>query len=222
MRELQKHSRVPFDIEYLTMNPGYTAENLALIHENAQKLLFSPIQFDSPIFETLKEVKESPCHVCASMRRGYLYKEAQKLGCNKIALGHHKDDAVETILLSMFYGGEYKTMMPKLNSMNYPGMQLIRPLYFVRERDVIAWREQMGIHCLTCACVVTQKEDGGKRKRVKELLAMLEGETPPILDNIFASIEHVNLQTVLGYKFTTKSDIIHVVDEIEKEKVQND
>lgn len=146
------------------------------------------------------------------MRRGYLYKEAKKLGCNKIALGHHMDDAVETILLSLFYGGEYKTMMPKLKSKNFEGMELIRPLYLVREKDIIAWQEHMGLDALRCACQVTQSEDGGKRKKVKELLKNLEEETPGLFGNIFHSIEHVNLQTILGYQERTDAPIIRVTD----------
>ena len=168
--------------------------------------------FESPIFEALEGLSRGFCHVCASMRRGYLYKEAKKLGCNKIALGHHMDDAVETILLSLFYGGEYKTMMPRLKSKNFEGMELIRPLYLVRERDIIAWQQFMGLDTLRCACQVTQSEDGGKRKKVKELLKNLEEETPGLFGNIFHSIEHVNLQTILGYQETTDSPIIRVTD----------
>ncbi len=212
MREMQKYSDVPFQLSYLTMDPGYTKQNMNLIMQNAHRLGIEPIVFESPIFDTIAQVDTSPCHVCAAMRRGYLYKEAKKLGCNKIALGHHMDDVVETIMISMLYGGEYKTMMPKLCSKNYEGMQLIRPLYFVREKDIIAWQQQLKLACLTCACLVTQKEDGGKRKRVKQLIAQLEEETPSVIGNIFHSIEHVNLQTVLGYKHTTESDIIHVVE----------
>ena len=211
MRELAKYSDVPFRVSYLSMDPGYTPENRARMIDNAARLGFSLNVFDSPIFEAVDTLSRGFCHVCASMRRGYLYKEAQNLGCNKIALGHHMDDAVETILLSLLYGGEYKTMMPRLNSKNFPGMQLIRPLYLVRERDVISWRDFMGLETLRCACKVTQSEDGGKRRQVKELLARLESETPAVFGNIFHSIEHVNLQTVLGYQERTDAPIIRVL-----------
>ena len=214
MRELQKYSEVPFSVSYLTMDPGYSPENREKTLQNAHALYFEPKVFESPIFEALQNVKASPCHVCAAMRRGYLYKEARNMGCNKIALGHHLDDVVETVLLSLLYGGEYKTMMPRLNSKNYAGMQLIRPLYLVREKDIIAWKDAMGLECLTCACVVTKKEDGGKRKRVKNLIAQLEGETPAVIGNIFHSLEHVNLQTVLGYQMTTESEIVHVAEQV--------
>ncbi|MBR6752764.1 MAG: tRNA 2-thiocytidine biosynthesis protein TtcA [Clostridia bacterium] len=212
MREMAKYSDVPFQVSYLSMDPGYTKENREKMIRNAEKLGFELNIFDSPIFEALATLNRGYCHVCASMRRGYLYKEAKKLGCNKIALGHHMDDAVETILLSLFYGGEYKTMMPKLKSKNFEGMELIRPLYLVREKDIIAWQEHMGLDTLRCACQVTQSEDGGKRKKVKELLKNLEEETPGLFGNIFHSIEHVNLQTILGYQERTDAPIIRVTD----------
>lgn len=212
MREMAKYSDVPFRVSYLSMDPGYTKENREKMIANAEKLGFELNVFDSPIFEALDTLNRGFCHVCASMRRGYLYKEAKKLGCNKIALGHHMDDAVETILLSLFYGGEYKTMMPKLKSKNFEGMELIRPLYLVREKDIIAWQQFMGLDTLCCACQVTQSEDGGKRKQVKELLARLEKETPGVFGNIFHSIEHVNLQTILGYQLKTDSPVIRVTD----------
>lgn len=210
LRELAKYSNVPFQVSYLSMDPGYTPENRARMIENARRLGFELNLFDSPIFEAVDTVSRGFCHVCASMRRGYLYKEAKKLGCNKIALGHHLDDAVETILLSLLYGGEFKTMMPKLKSKNFEGMELIRPLYLVRERDIIAWRDAMGLETLRCACRVTQSEDGGKRKRVKDMLATWEKENPAVFGNIFHSIEHVNLQTVLGYQTRTDSPIVRV------------
>ncbi len=211
MRELSKYSDVPFQVSYLSMDPGYTPDNRARMIGNAQKLGFDVTVFDSPIFEAVDETDKSPCHVCAAMRRGYLYKEAKKLGCNKIALGHHMDDAVETIVLSLFYGGEYKTMMPRLKSKNFEGMELIRPLYLVREKDIIAWKDFMGLETLRCACKVTQSEDGGKRKQVKDLLARLEGETPALFGNIFHSIEKVNLSTVLGYRLHNGDEITRVL-----------
>lgn len=212
MREMAKYSDVPFRVSYLSMDPGYTKENREKMIRNAEKLGFELHIFESPIFEALETLNRGYCHVCASMRRGYLYKEAKKLGCNKIALGHHMDDAVETILLSLFYGGEYKTMMPKLKSKNFEGMELIRPLYLVREKDIIAWQEHIGLDTLRCACQVTQSEDGGKRKKMKELLKSLENETPGVFGNIFHSIEHVNLQTILGYQERTDAPVIRVTD----------
>ena len=210
LRELAKYSDVPFKVSYLSMDPGYTDENRKKMIENAEKLGFELNVFDSPIFEAVESVSRGACHVCASMRRGYLYKEAKKLGCNKIALGHHLDDAVETIILSLLYGGEYKTMMPKLKSKNFEGMELIRPLYLIRERDIIAWQQFMGLDTLRCACKVTQSEDGGKRKQVKDMLAAWEKENPAVFGNIFHSIEHVNLQTVLGYQLRSDTPIVRV------------
>lgn len=212
MREMAKYSDVPFKVSYLSMDPGYTKENREKMIANAEKLGFELHIFESPIFEALEGLCRGFCHVCASMRRGYLYKEAKKLGCNKIALGHHLDDAVETILISLLYGGEYKTMMPKLKSKNFEGMELIRPLYLVREKDIIAWQQYMGLDTLRCACRVTESEDGGKRKKIKDMLHELERETPAVFGNIFHSIEHVNLQTVLGYQERTDSPIIRVTD----------
>lgn len=207
MRELQKYGRVPFRVSFLAMDPGYTQENRQKMIENAEKLGLELNVFESPIFEAVDSAAKSPCHVCAAMRRGYLYKEARKLGCNKIALGHHLDDAVETILMSQLYGGEYKTMMPILNSKNYPGMQLIRPLYLVREKDIVNWTRYLSIDTLRCACRVTQSDDGGKRKEVKELLHMLEKRNSGVVWNMLHAIEKVNLETVLGYRYTTHGPI---------------
>lgn len=210
MRELAKYSNVPFTVSYLMLDPGYAPENREKAIVNAEKLGFALHVVDAPIFEAFSNLTRSFCHVCAAMRRGYLYKEAKKLGCNKIALGHHMDDVVETILLSMLYGGEYKTMMPLVRSKNFEGMRLIRPMYLIRERDLIAWQQALGIDTLRCACRVTKSEDGGKRKRVKELLAMLESESPSVIGNIFHSSEHVCLQTILGYQPHVGGDIIPV------------
>ena len=207
MRELSKYGRVPFKVSFLAMDPGYEPENRARMIENARNLGLELTVFDSPIFEAVETAPKSPCHVCAAMRRGYLYKEARKLGCNKIALGHHLDDAVETILMSQLYGGEYKTMMPVLNSKNYEGMQLIRPLYLVREKDIVNWARYLKIDTLRCACRVTRSEDGGKRKEIKELIQMLEKRNSSVVWNILHGIERVNLETVLGYRYTTHGDV---------------
>lgn len=199
MQILKKYSKVPFEVIYLSMNPGYSEENRQGVLDAAAVLGVTPDVFETDIYEIVDSVKSSPCHVCASMRRGHLYKQAKLRGCNKIALGHHRDDAAETILLSILYGGQFKAMLPKLKSENFEGMELIRPLYLVRERAVKAWLASTEIKTITCACRVTRSEDGGKRARVKRLLAELEKEQPNLIDNIVASSENVNLATVLSY-----------------------
>ncbi len=208
MQILQRHSDVPFSLRFLAMDPGYTPENRALTERNAALLGIPLTVFESDIFQTVETVATSPCHVCACMRRGHLYKEAQKLGCNKIALGHHFDDVVETILLSLLYGGQFKSMLPALDSRNFPGMRLIRPLFLVREEHIIAWRDALGIQTLACACRVTRKEGGGKRQEIKALLAALEKQNPMVKSNIFGAATHVNLQTILGYRTGEGGEII--------------
>ena len=200
MQTLKKYSKVPFDLVFLSMDPGYGEENRNKVLKAAECLGIVPEVFNTDIYSIVDTVAHSPCHVCAAMRRGYLYKEAQKRGCNRIALGHHRDDAAETILLSILYGGQFKAMMPRLKSENYVGMELVRPLYLVRERTVNAWLASTGISTITCACRVTKTGDGGKRARVKRLLAELEQEQPNIVDNIVASSENVSLATLLSYK----------------------
>lgn len=200
LRALQRHSDVPFELVYLSMDPGYTPENRAKVEENAKKLELPLEVFESPIFEAVEDAPSSPCHVCAAMRRGYLYKEAKKRGCNKIALGHHYDDVVETVLLSLMYAGQFKTMMPKVKSDNWEGMELIRPLFLVREEHIIRWQEEHALDCLRCACKVTSSEDGGKRKYVRELIEKLSLENPKLKNNLFAAVSMVDLDTVLGYK----------------------
>lgn len=200
MQTLKKYSSVPFEVVYLSMDPGYSEENRQRVLASAHTLGIEPDVFSTDIYAIVDTVAHSPCHVCAAMRRGYLYKEAQKRGCNKIALGHHRDDAAETILLSILYGGQFKAMLPRLHSENYEGMELVRPLYLVREKAVKNWLSTTGITTITCACRVTKSQDGGKRARVKRLLAMLEAEQPNIIDNIIASSEEVNLATLLSYK----------------------
>lgn len=199
MQVLKRYSKVPFEVVYLCMDPGYSPENRESILKAAGALGISPEVFQTDIFGVVAGVKSSPCHVCASMRRGHLYKEAKLRGCNKIALGHHRDDAAETILLSIFYGGQFKAMLPKLKSENFEGMELIRPLYLVRERAIKAWLDSTQIKTISCACRVTRSGDGGKRARVKCLLAELEKEQPNIIDNIISSSENVNLATLLSY-----------------------
>ena len=206
-QELQKHHKFEFDVVFLVMDPGYSKANRKQIENNA-KLLNVPVKiFESNIFESVVNIEKSPCYICARMRRGYLYKFAQELGCNKIALGHHYDDVIETIVMGMLYGAQIQTMMPKLHSDNFEGMELIRPLYLVREEDIIHWRDYNGLTFLQCACKFTEKyygdnaqESGSKRKYVKDLIAKL-AETDPIIEqNIFKSVENVNLATIIAYK----------------------
>lgn len=217
LRQLQRHSEMPFELVYLSMDPGYEPENRQKIIENAAKLEIDLEMFDSPIFEAVEGAPASPCHVCAAMRRGYLYKEARKRGCNKIALGHHYDDVVQTVLLSMFYEGQYKTMMPKVMSDNWEGMELIRPLYMVREEHIIEWQHEMGLDCLRCACKVTKSEDGGKRKYIKDLIEKLSEENPKLKNNIFASLTSVDLDTVLGHKPVREKRIVPFTEGYGKE-----
>ncbi len=205
LQELQRHgSEVPFDLEYIVMDPGYLSENRRQIEDNAYLLGLSIHIFDSPIFSVVsKQDSGSPCYLCARMRRGYLYKYAQQLGCNKIALGHHFDDVIETTLMSMLYGAEMRTMMPKLHSTNFPGMELIRPLYMVREKDIMAWSRYNNLHFLRCACSVTDcdsQNSGSKRAEIKALLTQLRQTNKQIDQNIFRSAENVNLETILGYR----------------------
>ena len=202
-QELQKRSTIKFELVFLVMNPGYNAQNLQLIKDNADILDIPVTIFDSDIFEVVDQVGGNPCYLCARMRRGYLYKNAQNLGCNKIALAHHMDDVIETILLSMFYGSEYKTMMPKLKSTNYSGMELIRPMYMIREANIIGWTRYNQLQFLRCACKMTEKSDieiSGKRAEMKALIKSLEKINPNIGLNIFISSHNVNLDTVISYR----------------------
>ncbi len=209
LQELQRHgSEVPFELEYLVMDPGYRPENRQRIQDNLQLLGLNAHFFDAPIFPYVeKQTAGTPCYLCARMRRGYLYKYARELGCNKIALGHHFDDVIETILMSMLYGAEMRTMMPKLHSKNFEGMELIRPLYHVREKDILAWCRYNDLDFLRCACSVTDatREDmTSKRAEIKSLLADLRKVNTQIDQNIFRSAENVNLETILGYHKGTK------------------
>ena len=203
-QELKKRSPVNFELEFLVMNPGYSPQNMESITQNA-RLLEIPIKvFESDIFEVVDQAGGSPCYLCARMRRGHLYKNAQNLGCNKIALAHHMDDAIETVLLSMFYGSEFKTMMPKLKSANFEGMELIRPMYMIREKYIKAWANYNGLEFLRCACKITQRharhEESSKRYEIKELIASLEKTNPNIVLNIFTSMHNVNLDAVIAYR----------------------
>lgn len=221
IQELERHSDVKFEAKYVVMDPGYNKKNREYIIENAKKLNIPITIFESNIFDVVSSVGDSPCYLCARMRRGYLYSKAQELGCNKISLGHHFNDVIETTLLSMFYGSEIKTMLPKLHSENFPGLELIRPLYLVHENDILAWRDYNNLEFLNCACKFTEltsdieKENISKRKEIKKLIASLKEVNPNIDNNIFNSINNINLNTVLGYK---KDGVKHsFLDDYDKE-----
>ena len=207
-QELKRHNKFPFELTFLVMDPGYAAANREKIEENAA-LLGIPVQiFEAQIFDAVYTIEKSPCYLCARMRRGYLYSRAKELGCNKIALGHHYDDVIETILMGMLYGGQVQTMMPKLHSTNFPGMELIRPMYLIREDDIKAWRDYNELSFLQCACRFTENnirvdENGvsdSKRLEIKHLIAKLKKTNPSVEKNIFASVENVNLDTIVSYK----------------------
>lgn len=204
-QELQRHRKMHFELVFLVMDPGYNPENRQIIMDNA-KLLGIPVEvFHSEIFDTVAAIEDSPCYLCARMRRGYLYSRAKELGCNKIALGHHFDDVIETVLMGMFYAGKIETMMPKLHSQNFEGMELIRPMYMIREREIKAWRDYNQLGFIQCACRFTENcatcggETTSKREEMKRLIAQLRQESDVIDKNIFRSIHDINLNTVIGY-----------------------
>ena len=200
LSELKRHGQFKFDLEFICMDPGYKKENMDKIIENSKKLEIDLKVFKSNIFDIVhKEGGESPCYLCARMRRGYLYSKAQELGCNKIALGHHFNDVIETALLNIFYTGRFGGMPPKLRSDNYQNMELIRPLYFVKEEDIISFSHYNNLEFIDCACAITQKKNDSKRKFVKELISELVKKDKNIDINIFRSLENINLNTVNGY-----------------------
>ncbi len=207
-QEIKRHNKVNFDLTFMVMDPGYNEINRALIESNA-KLMGIPITvFESDIFNAVDTVDKNPCYLCARMRRGHLYSKARELGCNKIALGHHYDDVIETILMGMLYGAQVQTMMPKLHSTNFEGMELIRPLYLIREDDIKAWRDYNNLKFLQCACHFTDTCDScaadgttaSKRLEIKHLIAQMKQVNPYVESNIFRSVENVNLSTVIAYK----------------------
>ena len=207
-QELKRHDKFPFEVEFLVMDPGYSPENRRVIEENARSLSIPIHIFESDIFDSVYNIEKNPCYICARMRRGYLYSHAKALGCNKIALGHHFDDVIETILMGMLYGGQVQTMMPKLHSTNFEGMELIRPLYLVREADIKHWRDYNKLHFIQCACKFTDtcttcapdSRSVSKRLEVKNLIAELKKVNPQVEKNIFRSVENVNVNTVIAYK----------------------
>ena len=205
MQELSRHGDYPFEMEFIVMDPGYHPQNRQRIIDNAS-LLEIPIKiFDTDIFSSVVNIQKNPCYLCARMRRGHLYKQAQLLGCNKIALGHHFDDVIETILMGMLYGAQVQTMMPRIKSTNFEGMELIRPMYYIREKDIISWRNYHQLEFLQCACRFTEENDRidgtgtSKRQEVKRLIQTLKQTNPQVEYNIFRSVERVNLSTVISY-----------------------
>ena len=205
LQELKKHGKIQFDLVFLVMNPGYNQDNWKIIQDNA-KLLGIPLTvFENDIFDTVAGIEKNPCYLCARMRRGYLYSRAKSLGCNKIALGHHFDDVIETILMGMLYSGKVETMMPKLHSRNFEGMELIRPMYMIKEADIKAWRDYNKLHFIQCACRFTENcascggGRGSKRDEMKELIGKFRQISDVIEGNIFKSVQNINLRTVIGY-----------------------
>lgn len=208
-QELKRHNKFPFEVGFILMDPGYSDDIRDLINKNIQLLDIPVVMFKTEIFENVANIEKSPCYLCARMRRGYLYNFAKKLGYNKIALGHHFDDVIETILMGMLYGGQVQTMMPKLKSTNFEGMELIRPMYYIHEKDIIHWQKYNYLEFIQCACKFTQNiskdeknnhESFSMRKKVKKIIAELTKENPQVEYNIFNSMENVNLSTVISYK----------------------
>lgn len=204
MQQLHSYSDFPFDVEYIVMDPGYNKINRAKIESNAE-LLHIPIKvFETNIFRVADKTEKSPCYLCARMRRGHLYKMAQQLGCNKIALGHHFNDVIETTLIGMFYGSQLQSMPPKLHSTNFEGMELIRPMYCIHEDAILAWKRYNNLEFIQCACRFTENAENGsgssKRQEIKELIKSLKRTNPNIEKSIFNSIHSVCLDTIVGYK----------------------
>ena len=198
LREIKKHYKVKFDLKYIVMNPGYKSVHLDKIKENA-RILELPIEiFNTSIFNDVQS-ESNPCYLCARKRRGHLYNKAKELGCNKIALGHHFDDVIETVMLNILYAGQFGSMVPKLKSDHYEGLELIRPLYLVRENDIIKWAKHNELTFIDCACKVASKKTDSKRNEMKELIKKLKETYEDVDKNIFSSTKNVNLQTILGY-----------------------
>lgn len=220
-QELKLHNKFEFEVKFLVMDPGYSLENRKVIEENARKLNIPITIYESDIFESVYNVEKSPCYLCARMRRGYLYKFAKDMGCNKIALGHHYDDVIETILMGMLYSGQVQTMMPKLHSTNHEGMELIRPLYLIREQDIKSWCRYNDLHFIQCACKFTDtcttcnnEENRSKRVEIKELIKTLKQVNPYVEGNIFKSVENVSLEAIVAYKLDgVKHSFLETYDE---------
>ena len=226
MQEIAKHGQMPIELVFLVMNPGYNQKNHKKILENAKKLNIPITVFETQIFDAVKDVQDSPCYLCARMRRGYLYSKAKELGCNKIALGHHFDDVIETILMSMLYGAEMKTMMPKVISQNFEGMELIRPLYFVKEESIIKWANYNDLDFIRCACRFTENlekdEMSSKREEMKKLISELRKVYKNVDINIMQSAHNVNLDTLVGYKKDGKTyDFLTLYNMRKEDKLKN-
>ena len=225
MQMLHRHTEIPFDVEYLIMDPGYNEINRKKVESNARFLEIPYTIFESDIFEVANAQDRNPCFLCARMRRGCLYKKAQEMGCNKIALGHHFDDVIGTTVMGMFYGGQLQAMPPKLRAKNFPGMELIRPLYMVHEEDVIAWKNANELSFIQCASRFTENctmcdngQGGSKRQEIKQLLKKLKKENPTIEDNIFASIHTLQLDTMVGWKYRGQEhSFLELFEEMENE-----
>ncbi len=227
-QELKVHNKFDFEVKFLVMDPGYSPENRKVIEDNAKKLNIPITIFESDIFESVFNVEKSPCYLCARMRRGHLYHFAKDMGCNKIALGHHYDDVIETILMGMLYSGQIQTMMPKLHSTNFEGMELIRPLYLVREDDIKAWRDYNDLHFIQCACKFTDtcttcnnEENQSKRIEIKNLISELKKTNRFVEGNIFKSVENVNLNTIVAYKKDgVKHNFLDTYDEVSRKYIR--
>ena len=225
IQELKRHNKFNFEVVFLVMDPGYSPANRQIIEANAKRMNIPITIFESDIFDAVFNIEKSPCYLCARMRRGHLYSKAKELGCNKIALGHHYDDVIETILMGMLYGAQMQTMMPKLHSTNFEGMELIRPLYLIREDDIKKWRDSNDLHFIQCACKFTDTcstcggENTSKRVEVKNLIRQLKETNPFVESNIFKSVENVNLSTVIAYKKDgVKHHFLDDYDRIEKKE----
>lgn len=216
-QELKRHGKMNFDLEFIVMDPGYNKENRARIEENAAFLEIPIKIFEVNLFNYVHTIQDSPCYICARMRRGHLYNIAQNLGCNKIALGHHFDDVIETILMGMLYGAQIQTMMPKLHSENFEGMELIRPMYLIKEVDIKRWCTHNELEFIRCACRFTEEDESAhisKRAEMKQLIEHFRKINPYIEYNIFKSVENVNLSTIISYK--KDGQIVHFLDEYDQ------
>ena len=232
LQELQRHGKMKFDLIFLSMNPGYNEENVQKVVSNAELLNIPLTMFETRIFNIVEGINDHPCYVCARMRRGYLYEKAKELGCNKIALGHHFDDVIETIMMGMLYGSQMQTMMPKVVSTSHHGMELIRPLYYVKESSIISWKEKNNLDFIQCACKVTENykkcdNDKGKSKReeVKKLIKELRQVYDRVDMNIFRSAQNVNLDTIISYRSQRNGTKHHFLEDynelLEKYKKEN-
>jgi len=215
MQELKRHGQIKFELEFIVMDPGYNEKNFNLIKENLERLNIDAKIYDSDIFAVVDNYgNNSPCYLCARMRRGFLYSKAQSLGCNKIALGHHFNDIIETIMLNILYAGEYKTMMPKLKSENFEGLELIRPMYYIKEEDIVSWAKYNELNFINCACKVTESKNEGKRQEVKQLIEDLKKINENVDINILRSSENINLDAIIGYKKNNKK--VNFLEEYKK------